>query len=82
MATPYFIWDYDLTEKKIKEILREGNETERLWLTGRILTNARFEDVWDYLTIKEIVELFPKLRLRPDIQTAWERALTVWGYHV
>lgn len=82
MNRPYFIWDYDLTEKRIKEILRTGNETEKLWLAGRILTNARFEDVWDYLNVKEIVELFPKLRLRPDIRQAWKRALNVWGYHV
>lgn len=78
----YFFWDYDLTEEDIKKKLKEGNEYTRIWLVGRILTSAKFEDVWKYLTIKEVLDIFPKLRMRAVIKQAWERAFTAWGYHV
>lgn len=66
MRRPYFLWDYDLTEEDVR----------------RILTNARFEDVWAYLTAQGITESFSKLRMRPDVKEAWRRALSTWGYHV
>lgn len=78
----YFLWDYDLTADQVRSILRSGNETDRLWLTARILSSARYEDVWQYLTIKDIVDIYPKLRLRSQIKNAWSYALGVWGYDV
>lgn len=82
MKRPYFIWDYDLDDKKIRAILRGDNQTEKIWLMGRIITHARFEDIFKYVSIKEIVNLFPKLRLPPKIKQNWEYTLNVWGYHV
>lgn len=80
--TPYFLWDYDLTEDKVHAILVGKNEVEKLWLTARILTHAKFEDIWQYLTLEDVVKLFPKLRLPPKTRQAWRNALNVWGYHV
>jgi len=82
MNTPYFLWDYDLTKDQIHAILRGDNEVEKLWLTARILTHARFEDIWKYLTLQDIVKIFPKLRLSQKVKQDWQRALNVWGYHV
>lgn len=82
MNTPYFLWDYNLTDGQIRGIIHGPNETEKLWIIGRILSHARFEDVWKYLTIDDIVSTFSKLKLPPNSRQAWERALTVWGYHV
>lgn len=81
MSKPYFLWDYDLTEKDVQRILQEGNETSRRWLIARILEHAHFNDVFKYLTLKEIVTYFPKLRMRPVIKKYWQRALTTWGYY-
>lgn len=80
--TPYFLWDYDLTEEQVKGIVRGKNDVERRWILGRILTSARYDDVWKYVTIDDIVSELPKLRLRPGVEQAWRRALTVWGYRV
>lgn len=80
--TPYFLWDYDLTEQNIREILHGKNVMERRWIIARILTNAHFSDVWRYLTVNEIVREFSNLKMRPSIKEGWQRALTVWGYHV
>ncbi len=78
----YFLWDYDYTEKDVIRLLKEGNEYTRRWLVGRILANAKFDDVWKYLTVKEVISIFPKLRMRDVIKQAWERAFKAWGYHV
>lgn len=79
---PYFLWDYNLTHDQVKALLASGNETDRLWLTGRILSHARFEDVWKYLHVSDVVKLLPKLRMRSTIKRSWQRALNVWGYNV
>jgi len=79
---PYFLWDYDLSEQDIKKILRGENETDKLWLMGRILTHAHFRDIFKYLSIEEISSNLARLKLPPDIKKSWEYALSVWGYHV
>ena len=80
--TPYFLWDYDLSENQIRKILHGNNEVEKLWLIARIITHAKFDDIWSYLTLDDIVKAFPKLRLTPKAKQDWERALKIWGYHV
>ena len=82
MNSLYFLWDYDLTEKDIRRILSSGNETEKIWMMSRILSCARFEDVWKYLKVKEVAGSFSKLRLRPEIKNAWKTAFLTWGYNV
>lgn len=80
--TPYFLWDYDLSENQIHAILHGNNEVEKLWLMTRIITHAKFEDIWQYLTVEDIVKVFFKLRLPLKAKENWQRALNVWGYHV
>lgn len=80
--TPYFLWDYNLNDEQIRGILHGHNEVEKAWLVGRILTHAKFDDVWKYLTVEDIVDIFPKLQLPKKIKQDWERALMIWGYNV
>jgi hypothetical protein len=80
--TPYFLWDYDLSENQIHAILHGNNEMEKLWLMGRIVTHARFEDIWKYFTLEDVLKAFPKLRLPLKARQNWQRAFRVWGYHV
>ena len=60
-SRPYFIWDYDLTDKQIGDILNGSNETEKIWILGRILESAKLEDVWRYTSYRQVREMFPKL---------------------
>ena len=76
--TPYFIWDYDLTEADLRTILRGGDEAQKAWLVARLLESARYEDVWKYISLAELRAIFPKLQLRPQVRAAWEFALGVW----
>lgn len=75
---PYFLWDYDFTETQVKKMLREGNDYTKQWLIARILESAKYEDVWKYLTLKEILAIFQKLRLRKPMREAWEEAFKAW----
>jgi len=79
---PYFLWDYELTDVDVRRILAGKNEAERQWMMARVLSHARFEDVWKYLTIEQIVREFPKLRMRKEMTDAWKQAFIAWGYHV
>ena len=76
--TPYFLWDYDLTEDQVRAILHGNNETEKIWIMSRILESAKYDDIWRYLTLTEVSQMFPKLRLKRPIREAWEKALYVW----
>lgn len=82
MNRPYFLWDYDLTEDQVREILRTGNRATKAWLVSRILTSAKFDDVWKYLSPSEVVEIFPDTRMRPTLKSIWEQALKAWGYEI
>jgi len=79
---PYFLWDYDLTEDQVRQILTGANDYERHWLLGRILTSAFYSDVWKYTNLQQVVSEFPKLKMRPGVKSAWKNALQAWGYHV
>ena len=75
---PYFLWDYNLTEDDVRRILRGKNNTEKIWLTSRILESAKYEDIWRFLSLREIRKIFPKLKLKKPIKEAWNYALGVW----
>jgi hypothetical protein len=75
---PSFLWDYDLTEFQVHEILRHAPFNERKWLIGRILEHARFKEVFKYLSVQEIKEALPHLRLKPDLKRHWKMAVDLW----
>jgi uncharacterized protein (DUF433 family) len=77
--TPYFIWDYNLTDADVRAILRGDDEEQKAWLMARLLESARYEDIWHYISLAELRALFPKLQLKPQVRAAWEFALRVWA---
>src|SRR5690349_16227910 len=60
-AVPYFNWDVPVTNAQVRETLRDGSDSERLEWIARIMREARYEDVWRYLS------------LRRDVLALWER---------
>jgi hypothetical protein len=80
MEQPYFIWDYDISEEKIWEILRGDDEFYKTWLVGRILQYARWNDIWKYLTLDDVRTHFDRIAWRfPFIREMWAHALEVWS---
>lgn len=77
---PNFLWDYDLSSSQVREILAQpGLSSTKQWLIERILTEARFDEVWDYLDLKTLQRYFPKLHLPKDVQKRWSYALKRWS---
>ena len=79
LQTPYFIWDYDLSDADVRAILRGTDEMQKSWMVARLLEAARFEDVWDYISLAKLRAIFPKLQLKPQVRAAWEFALLIWS---
>jgi hypothetical protein len=82
---PYFIWNADLTEEDVRRILASDDEYERTRMIGHIVRNARFDDVWKYVTVQDIVDNWRIVRgflWPPSLRELWTWALQVWGYDV
>ena len=77
--TPYFIWDYDLSDADVRAILCGDDKEQKAWLVARLLESARYEDIWQYISLTELRAIFPILQLKPPVRAAWEFALSVWA---
>lgn len=75
---PSFLWDYDLTETEVQEILQHAPMDQRKWLIARILERAPLPEVFRYLTVRQIQESLPHLRIGPKIKRHWEEAVELW----
>lgn len=77
---PSFLWEYNLTEAQVWEILESrGLNDRKRWLIERILSQARFDEVVKYLDLETITVFFPRLRLPSKIKQRWEYALQRWS---
>lgn len=77
---PSFLWDYDLTEAEIRGILnQQGLSDQKIWLVARILKEARFEEVFQYLDVETIRKTLPQLRLPQEVKERWEYAVERWS---
>jgi len=82
-AAPYFTWDAPVTNGEIRRALREGSIDERLHWLARILREARYDDIWAYVSLRrDVLPLWEQLRPRLGRRRAmfeflldrWQRA--------
>jgi hypothetical protein len=79
---PDFLWDEPLTRDDLKKLLDGRNEDERLYYTAKILREARFEEVWDYVSPMFLASHWEKLRRRLGRKKRfWEFFYTTWREH-
>jgi hypothetical protein len=79
---PDFLWDEALSRDQLKKLLDGENEDERLYYAAKILREARFEEVWDYLSPAFLALHWEKLRWRLGRkQKFWEFFYTAWHSH-
>jgi len=79
---PDFLWDEPLSRGDLKTLLDSGDEEERLYYAAKILREARFEEVWDYLSPAFLASRWEKLRWRLGRKKKfWEFVYTVWRRH-
>ncbi|MGH7834836.1 MAG: hypothetical protein ACREQK_14425 [Candidatus Binatia bacterium] len=82
LERPDFLWDEHLTRADLKKILEGENESESLYYAAKILREARFEEVWNYLSPGFLAahweELRSKLGRRKEF---WEFLYSTWQRH-
>lgn len=79
---PYFMWDYRYTVGQIKEMLATGEESKKIWLMAKILRDARYADVWKFITLENFLAY--RERLLPRLgreRKFWEFMYTQWLAH-
>lgn len=79
---PYFMWDYRCTVGQIKEMLATGEESKKIWLMAKILRDARYADVWKFISLKDFLTY--RERLLPRLgreRKFWEFMYTQWLAH-
>ena len=58
---PYFLWDVDMTIDEFKAKLRDRDVDVRAYLVGKLMRQAKPDDVFLFVRPRAIRELWPKL---------------------
>jgi hypothetical protein len=78
-AQPYFVWDEPITVAGLRARLAGGDAEERVLWAARVLRDARFDDVWRFLQVEDIVRLWPSLAPKLGRRRAfWTWMLDRW----
>jgi hypothetical protein len=76
---PYFSWDRAITNGDIVHQLSSFSGFERTRLVAWIMREARFPDVWKFMTPKDVsehfTELYPLLGRRKEF---WKYTMDTW----
>lgn len=77
---PYFLWDSDLTLARFRELLDEGDPDTRAYLAGKLLRQAKPDDVFQFLTVSDIESMWPRLdRHLGHTRAFWRWLLDAWA---
>lgn len=76
---PYFLWDDGFTIGEVKRILAGDDDAERVRLLAKILREARDDEVWHFTTVRQVLDLWPRLAPRLGRRRSfWEFLLDAW----
>jgi hypothetical protein len=75
----YFLWDLPVTEAQFRERLHHPDPRIRAQWQGRLMREARPDEVWIYLTLEEILRDWEHLRRHLGRKRRfWEFLLDGW----
>ena len=57
---PYFLWDVDMTLTQFRDGLAHGNNAERAYLLGKLMRQAKPDDVFEFVTLADVAALWPE----------------------
>jgi hypothetical protein len=60
-AQPYFVWDEPMTVARLRTLLADAEEDVRVRWIARVLRDARFDDVWRFITVDDLVRSWPQV---------------------
>jgi len=55
---PYFLWDVEMTHDELVLALATGTDTQKAYLVGKLMRQAKPDDVFEYVTLAEIGRLW------------------------
>jgi hypothetical protein len=78
-ARPYFLWEENLTVAEFRTRLKSENDEERIRYLARLLREARFDDVWKFVTPQQVAGEWNYVKERLGrSQGFWEFILKAW----
>lgn len=77
---PWFLWDYDLTEAQVHELLTHAPFERRKWLLARMLDRLGPDEIVRYISLDALRQALPHLRLEERVKRHWEEAIAVWTH--
>ena len=80
-AVPYFNWDAAVTNAAVRGALSTGSENDKLFWISRIMREARYDDVWSYLSLRQdVLPRWETLRTRLGRRQAfWQFLIERWS---
>ena len=76
---PYFLWDMDMTLERFRAHLAEGDPALRAYLAAKLMRQAKPDDVFTFLDLAEIRDLWPAVESRLGRTRAfWTWILEAW----
>lgn len=86
MDTIRYLWDYNLSEEDVTNMLKSGNQFEKAWLIGRIITYADWDTIKRLLNGAIIASAIPLIVeydwAKEDVIWQWKKLLTDWGVKI
>jgi hypothetical protein len=73
------MWDYRYSVGQIKNMLAQGDEAQRIWLMAKIMRDARYADVWKFISLRDFLKYRERLMPRLGREKAfWEFLYSRW----
>jgi hypothetical protein len=78
-SRPYFLWDCDLTLDQFRKGLEDPDPDVRAYLVGKLMRQAKPDDVFLFVRPREIRELWPRLtRYLGRTRDFWSWLFDTW----
>ena len=78
-AQPYFVWDVPLTVADLRRLLAHPDESTRTLWMARVMREARYQDVWRFLRLADVLPRYSDLRRHLGRSRAlWDWLIEGW----
>jgi len=78
-GVPYFLWNEPTTVRRLREILSDPENVMRPLYAARLMREGRVLDVWQFLTLQDILALWPQVeRHMGRRRDFWRFLLDTW----
>ena len=77
---PYFLWDEDMTSDELRARLVDPEPEVRAYFLGKLMRQAKPDDVFEFVSLRAIVEQFPAVeRYLGKTREFWTWLIGHWG---